>query len=142
MTPEEAVAVRLLDISAVTAIVGPRVYLDTLPQAPTYPLVLVQLVHEPSDYHMRGGLRDVARVQTDAYVQDESGVDAVGEVLTLANAINGDDAGSGLSAWRGEVGSPALTITGIRRIIRVRGYEPDKRLRRQRQDFWVHFRMN
>lgn len=142
MSPEEAVAVRLLDISAVTARVSTRVYLDTLPQGPEYPLVLVQLVHEPSDYHLRGGLRDRGRVQVDAYWQDESGVDAAGEVLALAEAINGDDAGSGLSGWRGDVGSPALTITGIRRIIRVREYEPDKRLRRQRQDFWVHFRMN
>lgn len=143
MSPEEAVAERLLDIGAVTVIVGARVYMDKLPQGGTYPAVIVQLVHEPSEYHLRGGLRDRARVQVDAYVQEANGVDAYAQVMDLADAINGDDAGSGLSGWRGEVGSPALTVTGIRRIIRVRHYEAEElRLLRQRQDFWVHFRMN
>lgn len=141
MTPEVAVAERLLGIGAVTAIVGTRVYVDKFPQKPTLAAVLVQLVHEPTDYHLRGGLRDRARVQVDAYVPDTG--DAYTTVIDLADAIHGDDAGSGLSGWVGEVGSPALTITGILRIERQRGYEPaELRLLRQRQDYWVHFRLN
>jgi len=143
VTPEEAVAARLLDVAAVTAIVAQRVYVDKLPQRATYPAVLVQLVHEPTDYHLRGGWRDRARVQVDAYAAEASGVDAYGQVMTLADAIHGDDAGSGLSGWRGDIGSPAFSVTGILRIERARGYEPDElRLLRQRQDYWVHFRIN
>lgn len=140
MTPEEAVADRVLAISAVTAIVDTRVYVDKLPPQATYPAVLVQLVHEPTEYHMRGGLRFRARVQVDAYVKDVG--DAYATVTDLADAIHGDDAGSGLSGWFGAAsGSPTFNVTGILRIERARGYEPDElRLLRQRQDYWVYFR--
>lgn len=141
MSPEEAVAVRLLDVADVTDIVGQRIYVDRLPQAPTYPLVLVQLVHEPTDYHLRGGIRWRARVQVDAYAQEASGLDAFGQALALADAVHGDDAGSALSGWVGDIGSPALRILGILRVDRGRGYEAaELRLYRQRQDYWVHFR--
>jgi hypothetical protein len=142
VTPEEAVAARLLDITGVTDVVGSRVYVDTLPQAATFPAVLVQLVHEPTEYHLRGGLRDRARVQVDAYAAESDGVDAYTQVMTLADAIHGDDAGSGLSGWVGSVGSPGLAISGVLRIDRARGFEPDElRLLRQRQDYWVYFRV-
>lgn len=141
MTAEEAVCARLLDIGAVTALVDGRIYLDEAPQRPTYPLIVVQIVDEPTDYHLRGGMRDRARVQVDAYVQKGSGIDASADAMALADAIHGDDAGSGLSGWRGEIGSPPFLVTGILRIVRVRHYEPDElRVERQRQDYWVHFR--
>lgn len=143
MTPELAVAERLLDIMAVTAIVDQRIYVDKLPQHATYPAIVVQLVHEPTDYHLRGGLRWLARVQVDAYVQEGMGGDPYQVVSDdLANAIHGDDAGSGLSGWFGTaVGSPTFHITSIQRIDRDRFYEPDElRLLRQRQDYWVYFR--
>lgn len=141
MTPEEAVCARLLDISAVTNIVGSNVLLDKLPQEGDYPCVLVQLVHEPTDYHLRGGIRDMARVQVDAYVKDVG--DAYASVVALADAIHGDDAGSGLSGWIGSLGSPPeFRVRGIFRIDRTRGYVPEElRLLRQRQDYWVHFDM-
>lgn len=131
-----------MDISDVIALVGSRVYVDKVPQSPTTPLVLVQLVHEPTDYHLRGGITDRARVQVDAYVaESDAPSDPYGTVMALADAIHGDDAGSGLSGWVGAIGSPAFTVTGILRIVRVRGYEPDDlRLLRQRQDYWVHFK--
>lgn len=129
---------RLLDISAVTDIVDTRVYLDKAPQQGEYPLVVVQLVHEPTDYHLRGGWRDRARVQVDAYAKDTG--DGYNDVTELANAIHGDDAGSGLSGFVGNFGSPEFSIAGIFRIDRTRGYVPDElRLLRQRQDYWVHF---
>lgn len=142
MTAEEAICERLADIGPVTAIVHTRIYLDKIPQQGTYPLILVQLVDEPTDYHLRGGQRREARVQVDAYVQ-ETGADPMGEVLALADAINGDDAGSGLSGWIGEIGgSPGFRVTGLFRIERSRGFEPDEvRLLRQRQDYRVHFQL-
>lgn len=142
MTPEEAIAERILTISAVTALVGTRVYVEKLPQAGTYPAVLVQLVHEPTEYHLRGGLRFRARIQVDAYAAEAAGVDAYEQVTNLAEAIHGDDAGSGLSGWTGTIGSPGFHVTGVLRIERDRGYEPDElRLLRQRQDYWTFYRM-
>ncbi len=143
MTPEEAVVERLLDIDAVTDLVGSRIYLDKVPQHGTYPLVLVQLIDEGTDYHLRGGQRRQARVQVDAYVEDVGdGNDPLASVLVLADAIHGDDAGSGLSGWIGQFGSPPFRVTGILRIDRSRGYEPDElRLLRQRQDYRVHYQV-
>lgn len=135
-------AARLLDITGVTTLVSSRVYVDKLPQRGDYPAVLVQLVHEPSDEaeHLRGGARRKARVQVDAYETEGNGVDAYTNVMALADAIRGDDAGSGLSGWRGELGSPPFVVTGIHFIERRREYEPEElRLLRQRQDYWVHF---
>jgi hypothetical protein len=142
VSPEEAVCERLLEIGDVTALVDTRVYLDKIPQQAEYPLVLVQLVHEPTAYHLRGGMRDRARVQVDAYVKDVG--DAGASVIELADAIHGNDAGSGLSGWVGLTsGSPSMRISGILRIERDRGYEPDElRILRQRQDYWVFFRHN
>lgn len=143
MSPELAVAERIGDIPAVTALVSDRIYVEKLPQKPTYPAVLVQLVHEPSIYHLRGGLRDRARVQVDAYAAEASGVDAYGQAIALADAIHGDDAGSGLSGWAGSIGAGAVDVHGILRIERTREYEPDElRLYRQRQDYWVFFTMH
>lgn len=131
---------RLHQLSDVTALVGSRIYLDKLPQNCTMPAVRVQLVDEPTDYHLRGGQRDHARVQVDAYAREVSGGDTYATAMALANAIHGDDAGSGLSGWAGEVGSPAMTITGILRIDRTRDYDPEElRTLRQRQDYWVWF---
>lgn len=142
MSPEEAVAARVLDLTAVTTIVSTRVYVDKLPQKPTYPAVLVQLVHEPSDdaEHLRGGARRRARVQVDAYEAEANGTDPYGTVMALADAIRGDDAGSGLSGWMGNIGSPPFRVTGIHFIDRRRGYEPEEmRLLRQLQEYWIHF---
>lgn len=140
MTPEQAVAERIRTIGAVTAVVGTRIYVERLPQSPTFPAVLVQLVDEPRTYHLRGGIRDRARVQVDAYAQEASGVDAYGQVMALADAIQGDDAGSGLSGWAGEIGSPAFRVHGLQLIERTREYEPDElRLLRQRMDYWLLF---
>jgi hypothetical protein len=63
-------------------------------------------------------------------------------VLALADAIHGDDAGSGLSGWLGDIGTPPFRVTAILRIERMRGYEPEElRLLRQRQDYRVHYQL-
>jgi len=138
--PEGAVVQRLLEVAAVTAIVGSRIYLDRLPQAPTYPAVLVQLVHEPSDQHLRGGARMRARVQVDAYAQEKSGTNPYDVAVRLADAIHGDGGGSGLEGWFGSVGTPPFVVRAVLRIERTREYDPEElQLLRQRQDYWIHF---
>lgn len=145
MTVEEAIRARVASLSAVTAIAGARVYLDTLPQGVTYPAVLVQLVDDPDRYHLRGpeGLCR-ARVQVDAYVHEESGVDAYAVVAELAAAINGDGLGrsaSGISGWAGGVGSPPFEVTGCLRLDRMRRYDPEElRVLSMRQDYYVWYR--
>lgn len=127
MTAEEAVRARVLAITAVTALVSTRVYLDKLPQTPTYPCVRVTLVSERSTYHLRGedGCRP-ARVQVDAFARERSGVDPYALAAAVADAIHGDGAGSGLSGFVGAIGSPAFEIFGIFRVDRRRYYDPEE----------------
>jgi hypothetical protein len=144
MNVEAAIAARIAAISAVTAIVSGRVYLDLLPQSPTYPAVLVQLVSDPSRYHLRGvvGLKR-ARVQVDAYAMKTSGVDQYSAAVALADAIDGDGKGtaaSGVSGWIGFVGSPPFEIRGCFRTSRLRRYDPDElNLLTMTQDYYVSY---
>jgi len=142
MTVEEVVRARLLMIAAVTALVATRVYLDKLPQSPTYPCVRVTLISEVSSAHLRGGdALKPARIQVDAYAREVSGVDPYALVATLAQAINGADDGSGLNGWRGSLGSPACEIAGIFRVDRRRAYDPEElRVVTMSQDYQVWFR--
>lgn len=130
MTVEEAIWSRVESLPAVIALVGTRVYLQQLPQSPTYPCVLVQLIDDPELYHLRGpkGSRR-ARVQVDALAQIVSGVDAQARVSQLADAIDGDGLGrnaSGLSGFKGQIGSPAMEIRGCFRVDRTRRYDPEE----------------
>lgn len=71
MTGELVVAKRLLATSAVTAIVVARIYKLVLPQSPTLPAIVVQVVDDPMSYHLRGTQRLCrTRVQVDAYVSE------------------------------------------------------------------------
>jgi hypothetical protein len=62
----------------------------------------------------------------------------------LAEAIHGNDAGSGLSGWAGAMGgSPAFQITGIIPGDRRSGFLHDEfHLYRVMQEYWVFFTMN
>lgn len=142
MTVEEAVIARLQTVSAVTALVSTRIYLDKLPQSPTYPCVRVQLIDEQTGQHLRGGesLR-VARVQVDAFAREVSGVNPYALAVSVADAIHGDDAGSGLQGWSGTLGSPAVTVVSVFRSDRRRYYDPEElRLVTMSQDYQVTFR--
>lgn len=142
MTVEEAVRARLLTLTALTALVSTRIYLDKLPQSPTYPCVRVSLVDELSDYHLRGGegVRR-ARVQVDAFAREVSGVDPYALAVTVADVIHGEDDGTGLSGWAGGIGSPAFQVFGIFRIDRRRSYDPEElRVLTMSQDYQVAFR--
>ena len=142
MSPEEAVIARLSQIAAVTALVGTRIYMLVLEQQATLPAIRVQMIDDLKDYHHRGGNRNgPARVQVDCWAAASSGVDPDAAAQAVAEAINGDDAGSGLSGWRGTLGSPALTVLGIFRVDRDVMWESDERREvRVRQDYQVHYR--
>lgn len=123
MTVEEAVVARLLSLGAVTALVSTRVYLDKLPQSPTYPCLRVTLISEQGRTHLRGAdALKPARVQVDAYARENSGVDPYALVATVAAAVHGDDDGTRLEGWAGEIGSPASRVHGCHRVDRRRSY--------------------
>lgn len=143
MTPEEAVIERLLDITAVVALVSQRVYHVRLPQSPRLPAIRVQLISEPTDYHLRGGSgMYFSRIQVDAYAVESSGHNPYEEATDLGDAIHGGDDGSGLSGWQGLAGgSPAeLRIHTVQRVDRQVGYDAGElREVRCRQDYVVHW---
>lgn len=138
MTPEAAILARIV---ALNTSAGARVYQLKLPQSPTLPAVRVQLVDDLTQAHLRGGgsnLR-VARVQVDAYAREGSGTDPYAEATDLAAEITGDDAGSGLSGFRGTVSG--MAIESVQVIDRQAMYEAEElRLVRVRQDFSVWYR--
>jgi hypothetical protein len=140
MTIEQVIWSRLGSLVAVVALVSTRIYLDKLPQAPTYPCVRVTLVSDQLMYHLRGGgVARRAMIQVDAYAREVSGVDPYALVATVSAAIHGDDAGSGISAWSGEV-SP-FRIQGAFRVDRRRHYDPGElRVLTMSQDYQVAYR--
>lgn len=147
MTPEELVVERLLDISAVTALVGTRVRLLKLRQRETMPAVRVQMISEMTEYHLRGGsVKGRARIQVDVYAAEASGGDANAAALAVAAAIHGDGNGenaSGLSGWIGNAGGspPTMRIAGVFFLDRAVGYDAEElREVRVRQDYMVHWR--
>lgn len=139
MSPEEAVLDRIVALNTIAA---DRVYMLKLPQAVTLPAVRVQVIDDPGDYHLRGGSRpQVARVQVDAVAQEASGVDPYADAMQLAQEINGDDIGSGLSGATWVSGSPSLQIIGAFRVDRQPTYDPEElRQVRIRQDYFIHYR--
>jgi hypothetical protein len=141
MTPEVAIAERLLEIGALTALISTRVYQLRLPQSTALPAVRVQVVGETEDAHLRGtGALSRTRVQVDAYAYEASGGDPYAEATAVAEAIHGDGSGTGLAGWVGESGgSPAeLAVLSIVRVDRFVDYEAaELRLVRVRQDYHV-----
>jgi hypothetical protein len=141
MSPEEAVLSRIVDLNTSA---GARIYMLKLPQQVTLPAARVQLVDDPGDYHLRGGsFPQVARVQVDTYAEETSGTDPYAASRQLADEINGDDCGSGISGAVWSEGSPEIRIIGAFRVDRQAFYEPEElRIVRIRQDFLIHYRQN
>jgi len=126
VTPELAICERLLATSAVTAIVSQRIYEMVLPQSPTLSLVLVQLIADPRNYHLRGpSTLSRTRIQVDAYVPERavSITDDPGAKLnTLADAIDGS-----LNGQTFTVGDPvSMRVTGVFQEDRRKLREPDE----------------
>jgi hypothetical protein len=113
-----------------------------LEQHAQLPAIRVQLIDDLMMYHHRGGTHQgPARVQVDCWAGASSGSDPYAAALAVAEAIHGDDAGSALSGWRGDIGSPPFTVQGCFRVDRAVDWESDERREvRIRQDYQVHFR--
>jgi hypothetical protein len=98
--PVALVRARILAISAVTALVATRVYSGILPQSVTAPAVAIQSPTIEETSHLRG---------TSGLIEATVQVHSVGrtraEAVQVADAIAGNGAGSGLSHFRGWVGS-------------------------------------
>jgi len=119
VTPEQAILERILALSAVTALVSDRVFMLKLRQGETLPAVRVQLIDEGESQHLRGGAGIFqSRIQVDVYAAEDTGGDPYASASEIALAIQGDDAGSGLSGWRGFSGSAGST--GLHRGLETR----------------------
>ena len=144
MSPEEAVAERIRALPAVTAMVGTRVWLVTIPQSPVMPCVRVQGISQIDEGpHTRGaGGVGWARVQVDAIANTTTGGNGYTVVRQLTEAIHGNGRGpdaTGLLGWKGAIGD--LTITGIFAILDgVAEFEPAELQQiRIRRDYQVCF---
>lgn len=127
MTVEEVVRARILAITAVTALVGTRVYMQKLPESPKYPLVRVQFIDDAVPFHLRGPVGVTpARIQVDAIARDG---DAYGSASSLLQAIDGDGLGkqaTGLAGFIGGIGSPAFEIVGVFPQSKRSDYDPEE----------------
>jgi hypothetical protein len=121
VTAVTAIRARLLTVSAVTALVAARVYVELLPQESTLPAIVVRLVDQHEPMHLRGPVGvNQSRVQVDAIATTKAGADA------LDAAVHGDGLGtgaSGLLGWIGSLGSPAFEVLAVAPLDRLDGYE-------------------
>lgn len=103
MTPAATIKTRLSGLSAVTTLVGTRIYVDLLPQKVTLPAIRLQRISERAMGHLRGAsAMRLARVQVDALAT------TLESATAIADAAHGDDAGSGLSGFTGNVSGQAV----------------------------------
>jgi hypothetical protein len=144
VTPEQAILERILSLSAVTALVGQRVFMLKLRQGETLPAVRVQLVDEGMAQHLRGGSGIFqSRIQVDVYATEFTAGDPYAAATEIALAIHGDDAGSGLSGWMGLSGGspPEIRVCAVSRKLRLVGYEAEERREvRVQQDYIVDWK--
>jgi hypothetical protein len=114
VTPAEAVRLRLLAISAVTALISTRVYVLKFPENLSQSAIRVTEISEQEPMHARGssGLAR-ARIQVDSVGFESSGVDAYSAATALDAAAKGAGDGTGLLGWSWSIGSPALEVEAI-----------------------------
>jgi len=144
MSPEEAIAQRILSLPAVTAIAGTRVWLVMLPQSPETPCVRVQQISQIDQGLTLRGAGGVgwARVQVDAVCDMADGGNGYTTARALTDAIHGDglgDGATGLLGWKGTIAP--LEILGIFSLLDgVADYAPDElRQIKIRRDYQVWF---
>jgi len=108
MSGADLVCARLLQVTALTAIVADRVYALILPQDGELPAVRVQAIDRNDPMHLRGTVGIItARVQVDHYAHRESGGDPLQTARDMAAAAHGRFTGgvaTGLAGWRGSIG--------------------------------------
>lgn len=121
-------------IDAVRALVGTRVYTGQLPQTPTYPAVVIQRVSEQQFSHLRGGERvRRTRLQVTSIAQSRE------LAVSVDAAVQGAGDGSGVSYWRGSMGSPSVQVSGCFPDTVQEFYDPSElRQYRINRDYWVH----
>jgi hypothetical protein len=102
MTAAALVRSRLAALAAVTAIVGDRIFLATLPADVIMPAIRVVDIDTTQAAHLRGldGHRR-SRVQIDCVAQEASGVDAYSAAHALDRAAWGAGDGTALGGWQG-----------------------------------------
>ncbi len=120
MTPEQAIRARLLATPAVTAIVASRIYEIAAPESPTVPLIVIRLVSEPVEYHLRGPVGTITTgVQIDGYVSERA-ISASDDPGANLNAL-GAAIDASLSGQVFTAGSPAsIQVTGVFRRNRMK----------------------
>ena len=120
--------------SAIAAIVSTRIYLGTLPQKPTYPALVYDLVSDVSLGHSHDGLVGprAARFQIDGYATNVAAVETLMETVYAA-----------LAGYRGEMGD--FLVDGAFDY----GAGPDERFKDEAtlrnvegrsRDFRIHYR--
>lgn len=152
MSADTAVRLRLLAVTALTALVNQRIYVVKLPQSPVYPCIRVTLI--PGfriPQHLRGpeGTRTV-RVQVDCFAGEQSGGDPYARANDCDAAALGDGLGptaSGLFGWVGRVENTAVSPVDALQVNWVGAeeafphYEADeKRLVAVTRDYFVNYR--
>lgn len=125
---------KLLSMSAVTAIVVARIYSETVPQTPVFPLVLVERVDAVEGSHLRGGnTLMMTEVQVTSVALSRAAA------VALDAAVQGDGATTGLTNFSGTVGSPSVSVRWMKPSIVVEGYDPaDRRQYRINRRYEVH----
>jgi hypothetical protein len=138
VTLTAAIRTRLLAQSALTALVGTRVYALVIPQQPTLPAIRLQQIGRDEPMHLRGPVTVFrARLQVDAIAYSKETADAVDA------AIDGDGLGpdaTGLKGWTGEIGSPPFAVKAILPADVREMYHPEE-LKQYRisRDYFVWF---
>jgi hypothetical protein len=136
MEAATVVRLRLLDISAVTALVATRVTTGQITQSSVLPAVFVQRVSEVQRSHLRGGeSMFMVRVQVSSLAVTRAGL------VALDEAVQGDGVGSGLSNWSGTVGSPSVAVRWMQPAGVDETFESGAQARyRIDRDYLVHYR--
>jgi hypothetical protein len=138
---------RLEAVSAVTMLVGDRLYALKAPQQPTTPYIRVQRISTPHDQHLRGPDYPARyRFQVDCCSAETSGDDPLGTAQELAMAVIGDGLGptaSGLFGWSGllEDGPLMITVHNVELFHAgdLEHFPEEMRLDRVRTDFLFHW---
>lgn len=139
MTAAEGVRHRLLDISAVTALVVGRIWTVQLPQKATRPAVLVEQISEVQAPHLRGTVQLMwGRVQVTATAATLPEARAVDQA-----ALGTYDSGlpTGLRGFVGVAGSSDFHITSVEALdYRERYLGDELKEYRCERDYRVQFR--
>lgn len=129
----------LLSKSAITSLVGTRVYPHHIPQANSvYPCITYAVVSNDSAHHLQGGAGYAAkRLQIDVYAKTETSRDAV--VEAVRNQLQGFPA----AGTSGTIGAGTV-VTSITYKNSRDVYEPDQvggdvGYYRNIMDFWIRF---